>query len=298
MSRITGTAEITRDDLPDAPEDEWLDQFLSSYNETTRQLVSAVSGGIAEENTVNVTKSYVMQHGVTYRNVKNPLRVPIQGIVCTRCVGLETNTDGSFTRKTYGLAQPSVQWHPSTKQDGSVDVTVNFAPPKGAVSLQRQAAQTIVPNPTTVPIQFDARILADEGALSCDIATTLGTPPVNSKIVCAVAGKVAVTATMLIDRTNADTRLCYIGVNGPGSTYRWGYCVDGVSGSNVMYFGVTMAAEIPVNAGDYLSSFVLHTTPGNTTTLTGTQQGPMFQARYVAPPVGTTGKVTLQFLGG
>lgn len=121
MSLVTTPAEITRDSLPDAPDEEWFGNFLEFDNARGRQLVAAVN---ATRETALVDVDLV--HGTSTPRA-NPLSVPIAGIYPVRCFGVNVDSttlqpNGGF----YSLGMPDIEWHPSTRNDGSVLVTATF----------------------------------------------------------------------------------------------------------------------------------------------------------------------------
>lgn len=143
MSRITTTDEITRDQLRDAPDDQWIDDLISAQNEINRQVIRSFNGQI--DISSNTTSGFIdlkMKHGVQY-TVRNPLRVPIQGIVPIKAVGLGVNSDGSLTRAVYQIGTPQLQWSPTGKPDGSVYVTSQFDQANTAPYLAKSVTFTV-----------------------------------------------------------------------------------------------------------------------------------------------------------
>ncbi len=186
---------------------------------------------------------------------------------------------------TAGVAAPVASWLPLVNRtDNRLGLTVNFAPPQGRVSMKRVATQTL----TTAAfsnVQWDTNILTQTGNLSCDTATTTGTPPVNSRIVCAVAGEIHVDGSGLVDNSVTTFKRMFISKNNV-NTVRYGYGVNPTG-----YFGAPSSADIAVAAGDYISLVATQNSVGDVNLLGG-DDGATLQARYTAPPAGYSAIVT------
>lgn len=220
------------------------------------------------------------QHGVETR-VANPLRqVPLAFIpIDSFCITTIGGVSNGVARELDGY--PVLN---TSRTDGYVGVTCRYAAPFGRVSVLRNATQAIGTAAAT-PVQFDTVTDTAAGALSCDTATTSGSPPTNSKIVCAVPGFVLVTCSALFDTDpGGGVREFWIQKNntkGPA----WGD-----SCGTVGYQGSSMAAQILVAAGDYLQIGVYQDSGGNLNLLGGAN-GARFQARYVEPPASSLARV-------
>lgn len=127
MSRITAAAEVDAGSLEGADQEPW-PKFIEQYNELGRQVVANINqnGPLLDCPTSKLVE-YDLLHGASV-TIKNPLAVPIKSIMAVSCIGLSVDSTGKPTRGVYNLARPSLEWHNSTKGDGSVVVTPYYSP--------------------------------------------------------------------------------------------------------------------------------------------------------------------------
>ncbi len=133
--RITAPNEIQRDDLDGAPDGPWFDALIEYVNAINRQVVAALDRNITtEDNTVDKAIVVDLVDGVRTPQ-KNPLAVPIEGILPVRCSGVNVDSAGRPTRGTYELGMPRIDWVPS--KDGGAFITATFPTPaaRGRVRL-------------------------------------------------------------------------------------------------------------------------------------------------------------------
>lgn len=146
MSRITASAELSKDELQDAPEEEWLNTLLEHDNELARQVVANINQNLPIlDSPTSKLVPFNLVHGASV-TIKNPLSVPIRSVMAVACVGLSVDSTGKPTRGTYNLGLPQIEWHPSGKEDGSVVVTANYpAPSSGSGSQGEYISSYILP---------------------------------------------------------------------------------------------------------------------------------------------------------
>lgn len=200
-----------------------------------------------------------------------------------------TLIDGSPALPIVG--EPVINYNRSDKKDGWYGLTVQFAPPRGAVDLLRNAVQAFTAN-TVTPIQWDTRVATDSGSLSCDITTTSGTPAVNSRVVCAAAGKISFFGNIGLNSVAATQRAGAVIKNNDNSV-RWGNWIYEQGG----FYGTSFSGEIDVIAGEYVNMYAYSAAAGSQTF-----GGPAFvtrmSARYIAPPLNYSALVTGILWGG
>ncbi len=295
--RITASPEISTDELEGADAEPW-PKFIEQYNELGRQVVANInrSGPFLDCPTSRLI-SLDMVHAASV-TVKNPLDVPIKSIAVVSCVGLSVDSTGKPTRGVYNLGYPTLEWHNSTKADGSVVITPNYPPPLGLVDLWRSTSQSSAVS-TVTPVQWTNDMLSlpavgtlvTSGNFTYDITTTSGSPAVNSQINCLASGRVRISAGAFLDNSTVGSfRQMWVQKNSI-STTRYMSSLGPPAG----YFGVAGSGEIAVAAGDYLQ-LVVQQDAGTLNILGGSQNGPRFGARYV-DSIGALGHVGLLFLG-
>ncbi len=292
MSAFQSPGEISLESLPDAPDGQWLSDVLENYNQTQRQLVSALKQGLTTtDNTTSDEKQLTLAHGVEIQ-CSSPLDVPIRGVYVLACAGLVLDSQGKSTGQVYQLDTPSLSWRPTGKADGSVYLKATYPAPLGSVDIRRMATQAISLN-TETPLQFDTTVTDDVGALSCVTATTSGSPPINSRIVCAQTGTILVTSTVTFDTSVAGVKFSWF-VKNNDLTTRFGN-----SGSTVTGFCIPcLSSQISVSAGDYIEQIAYQSSVPSLNILGGSDNGAALQARYVAPAANTLGRLNLFFYGG
>lgn len=287
MTKLSSLRRLSREDMQGAPE--WVDQLLQASNEFQEQ----ATGALGRDLLVGTSDTFELKHAAE-RIIKNPYGDALEGVEAVRCIGINVDSSGKPTGTTYALAQPRISWrHVQARpgEDARIGVTACFSPPHGNIDVRRNAAQTIAAGAGD-PVQFDTSESA-AGDLSCDVATTTGTPPTNSQIACAKAGKVLVTASATFDTSGAAVKRFWLQINN-SSSVRWGFSTSTITG----YYGVTVSAIVPVAAGDYIQLIASHSDVAGVALLSGADVGPRLQARYAEPPSSTTGRVTLRFDGG
>ena len=302
MTAFVSQGELDRGALTDAPDAAWVDTLLQSYNDFRRNVTSVLQKGVSTgDNTVNGEKVLTLVHNVEVP-CSNPLKVPIKSVMPLQCDGIVLDSTGKTTTAVYQLDTPTISWRPNpTSKDGGVLVKATFPPPAGFVDVRRNAVQSLATGGSGSPVQFDTNesgVVAvgttiTSGALSVDVTTTSGSPPTNSKIVCAAPGFVDVFAQTPIDTSAVALKFGWISKNNV-STVRWG-----LNGGTFTGYGMLMhSARMSVVAGDYLQAFAFQDSGGAVNILADGQDYARFQARYVAPPINTTGRVNLLFYGG
>lgn len=161
MSVITASPEIDISQLEGAPDDEWLRKFNESYNETGRQVVSAINRRMPfTDCEISTIRPYNLVHAQSV-TIKNPLTVPIKAVYPVACVGLSVDSTGKPTRGVYNLAMPSIEWHNSTEGDGSIVVTAQYQPPLTGSGAQGERVSSFVPPASAVTITGVSATSAD-----------------------------------------------------------------------------------------------------------------------------------------
>lgn len=286
--KLSSPTRLTRESLPDLPAGESFDLILQHINASNEEKTQALQQNLTIADNMN---GAIVTHRLTH-GVETSIQVPdgVKG----RPVGVKAIKSEAINGGVrYRVAD--IDWRfidsPDPKARQQMGITAFFAPPLGRVSVLRNATQAVA-TATQTPVQFDTVTDAAVGALSCDTATTTGTPAVNSKIVCAAAGFVLVTASALFNTDpGGGVREFWIQKNntkGPA----WGD-----SCGTVGYQGSSMAAQISVAAGDYLQLGVFQDS-GGSVNLLGGANGARFQARYIDPPATAQNDVTFVVYGG
>ncbi len=113
MTVLTSQGELTREALTDAPEGQYLDTILQSYNDFRRNVTSVLQNGSnVADNSTSGEKQFLLTHNVEVA-IANPLKVPVRGIIPVQCDGITLNTDGSPTSSNYALDMPTISWRPN-----------------------------------------------------------------------------------------------------------------------------------------------------------------------------------------
>ena len=113
MTVLTSQGELTREALTDAPEGQYLDTILQSYNDFRRNVTSVLQNGSnVADNSTSGEKQLLLTHNVEVA-IANPLKVPVRGVLPVQCQGVVLNTDGSPTSSTYALDMPTISWRPN-----------------------------------------------------------------------------------------------------------------------------------------------------------------------------------------
>ena len=281
MSRITAAAELSRDELEDAPEGEWLNTLLEKDNQLGRQVVSNINQNLPILNSpVSQLVDLTLVHGVSV-TVKNPLSTPIRSVMAVACIGLSVDSTGKPTRGTYNLAMPQIEWHPSGKQNGSVVLTASYPAPMGDVQLSA---------PSNASIATSGEVFLQWGTAVVGVGSMSFSSGAPTKITCGVAGKIEVWGQLswagAAASTRRDCKLFLTNVQQASS-------IQPGTGGFVFQQASTF---LNVVAGDYVELKANH---DSATTPLSCAAGDVFlKARYAAPAADTTGKVTLFFAGG
>lgn len=129
MTVLTSQGELTREALTDAPEGQYLDTILQSYNDFRRNVTSVLQNGSnVADNSTSGEKQLLLTHNVEVA-IANPLKVPVRGVVPVQCQGVVLNTDGSPTSSTYALDMPTISWRPNPlSTNGGVLVKATYEP--------------------------------------------------------------------------------------------------------------------------------------------------------------------------
>ena len=276
MTKIAIKGRLALDDMQGTWEKS-RETLVASLGDLQDGVVTAVNGGLSSENTTSTHENYVLTHNTTIR-IKNPLSVPCVGIWAVRCVGLEVS-GGKPTRKLYALSKPEIDWEPADSADDTLLVTARFPAPEGSISLLRSTAQSIAHNVTTQSVSWSSSVYAT-GALSYSTDT----------ITCAKAGIVQAQYSSLFDTAAGGRRQWWLS---HASTNR----AENITPVADNYVAASGADEVSVAAGDTIKLFAFQDRTA-ATALDLLANRTRMQARYVAPPIGTTGKVTLFFYGG
>ena len=203
-----------------------------------------------------------------------------------RCVGFEVS-GGKPTRKLYALSKPEIDWEPADSADNTLLVTARFPAPSGVCSAYRSAAYNFPDNVST-RVPLDSAAYAT-GALSLDSS--------NESVLCAQPGFIYVTHQIEFSGSAAGTsRRAFIYKNNtPASPVEvWGSTSDVPS---AVTNRLTGGGLVSVATGD-LIRFAAFQNSGGVLALGVSVFKTKLDAHYVAPPIGTTGKVTLFFYGG
>lgn len=281
MSRISLSSlrRVSREDLQGAPD--WVDPLLTASNEFQEQATAALERPLL----TGVLDTYDFVHGVE-QIIKSPLGVMPSGVSDVRCRGVTVDSAGKPTGAFYTLGVARLDWRPVQSRPGEpirVGVTAYFAPPYGDISIERTTNQAINSAASTaVQWESSSRELGD---LSWDSGA-------NTKIVCASAGRVGIHHLIPWASAAAGLRDTSVRLTGAGGQYYGEVVAPG--GNFVILLGY---AELNVVAGDYIEAYAYQDS-GAPLNITASTSRCYMSARYVAPTVGTRGRVTLRFDGG
>lgn len=285
MSKVTSPPILSREAIPDAPDEPWLDVLLDSYNSVNDQTTRALRNGLSiVDNTPWKFVTLNMVHGVEY-TVKNPFDNQgdaIKAVSVSQCIGVAVGTDGKPTGSFYTLAQPQLQWRPSGKPDGSVTVSAFYPSPSGMAIAYRNAAYNAPAANTVFP--FDTTDIVD-GAISHDNA---------GNFTCAATGYVRVAYTVVFSGTAATGFRQTFVRKASGTTAIWAisYTVPATTNEN----SAGGSDLIDVVAGDSLNLRTDQNSGGVVAMNVGNRRC-RISLQYVAPPVPTVGRVTMLFQG-
>lgn len=275
MSKITAAAILTRDALPDAPEEQYIDTMLentSSFQDQTRSILQ--NGFSVNDNTPWKRVPYVLKHGIE-TEIKSPFddpAMPITDIFVSRTVGLSVDSTGRPDGGTYSLAQPTLSWRPSGKPSGSIYVTVQYAPPQ-PITVRGFLPFT---SPVTIPTG---------GATVVDV-TSIPLAP-GDWMVSAVASFIAAAITGARLTASVTTASATNGTIGDNR----------VDTPTVPTTNATQSLVIPdyrITTSTAVTAYLTANSNHSAGTLT---VGGRISAVCIAPDPATTGRVTLFFVG-
>lgn len=278
MSRISLSSlrRVSREDLQGAPD--WVDPLLTASNEFQEQATAALERPLL----TGVLDTYDFVHGVE-QIIKSPLGVMPSGVSDVRCRGVTVDSAGKPTGAFYTLGVSRLDWRPVQSRPGEpirLGVTAYFAPPYGEIAVERTTDQSI-PNATQTAVQFSSASM-QYGGLSWSSGA-------NTRVTCANAGLLDVRVRYLFYSAAGGARQASVAING-SLVWRAESVIPGGD-----YAAASSADLITVAANDYLEASVSQSSGGPLSLVANRVS---VTARYVAPPVGTRGLVTLRFDGG
>lgn len=290
MSRITAATELSRDELTDAPEEDWLNQKLEHDNQLGRQVVSTINQSLPILNSpTSQLVSLQLVHAASV-TVKNPLSVPIKSVMAVACVGLSVDSTGKPNRGTYNLGLPQIEWHQSGKEDGSVIITTTFPSPVTAaktISRTRTNA-TALTSPNALNVGTTTSIVLTPGLwrLSGGVGFV---HTATTSITNYLAGVSATSATL----PATDTTM--LPTNGEVmATWSQPATVPN-TGSGSANTVTLPTYEVDVAQGSTRELFLI---ARGIFTVAALSAFGYLEARYRGMPSGTMGQVTLFFAGG
>lgn len=280
--------------VPAVPKRPSRDEFSGDYEQDLDPLLGVI--GDAQEALINAAagvvtpyfKTSTFKHG-TEQRVRTPLP---KGMKCTaiaavKCIGIYLTADGRPTTATYAvqvLGNPFWRSLGRTQDDGEVvGITVQYAPPLGAIELRRTAAYSLPYNALT-STPYDTVIRA-QGALSYS----------SPNVTCAVAGVVFAKHTAYVGQAAGGYREGYVRVNGVAAPY-YAYSIEDTTGGATPYGAIIGGEEITVAAGNTLDVAQFQVSTGLAPLLMGSSPF-RFNVRYIAPDPATTARVTLVYYG-
>lgn len=272
---------ITREDLPNAPNDPWIDVLLQHINSTNDEKAQALRQNLTVGDNMNAAiVTYRFTHGVE-RTIKNPLKGRPVGISAIR----STAVNGGVR---YGLlGEPDWRFIDGTSATDpqQLGITVSYAQPIGRVDLYRDAAQSIASGGAGYPVEWNTQTYVPIGALSHSTSSNPG------RITCARDGDVLITSTawfagspgagggFWIQRSDTATRFW------AASSGQWG----------------ALSVILPVSAGQWFEVYAFQST-GGPLNVTGAASpndaATRLQARYVDVPATAQNDTTLVVYGG
>lgn len=280
MTVLTSQGELTREALTDAPEGQYLDTILQSYNDFRRNVTSVLQNGSnVADNSTSGEKQLLLKHNVEVA-IANPLKVPVRGIIPVQCDGITLNTDGSPTSSNYALDMPTISWRPNPlSTNGGVLVKATFEPLSTSGYVGEAARSYVAFASRTALVNATAKTI-----------TSLSLTPGDWDIsMVAGIGGGAMTGTAL-----------YASISTATNTLTADYC------DNVVEFGVmpTALAGSYITIPSYRVSVSVTTTyylvvQANFTVAASPGAWGRISATRVKPyATGITGKVNLFFYGG
>ncbi len=275
---LSSLRRISREDLQGAPA--WVDPLLTAQNEFQEEATASLGRDLL----VGRFADYELVHGVESPPIKCPIGKIPRGISAVQCRGITVNSAGKSTGLMYTLGVARLDWRPLQSKPNEpprVAVTAYFAPPAGDITVTRITDQVVADN-TNTAISFTASEYMFGG-----LSWTIGTP---TKVICASAGRVEICYHYLWDANATGIRQSYVY---DGGAVNNAYSADD-PGADIISLGRT--DMISVAAGGFLE-VIMYQNSGAPLSMLGATRA-AFSARYVAPPVGTRGRVTLRFDGG
>lgn len=126
--KVTSSGDLKLEDLPGAPDGEWLRIFTEDYNDLKRQVVAAMRALTLADNTKYREKSVDLVHDTaTEVGVPKDMRgIKIKSVCALEVSGLTLATNGKPNGSIYalGLSVP-LAWYRSTDED-EVIVTAKY----------------------------------------------------------------------------------------------------------------------------------------------------------------------------
>lgn len=285
--RITADAEISRDNLPDAPDDEWIDTLIEHENTFNRQTQAVLNQALPYGNSdLMRNKPVRLTHGVA-ASVTVPLGRGIypQAIIPVACVGVTLDATGQETNATYDLAVPQIQWKlapPLPSGELQVYVTAYYPAPLSGSGSQGEEIKSVVLSGaaiggwvTNVP-QTITSLPLTPGTWDMNVISVISGTLTGTAVAAAISGS---AASMPAGAVSTGDRL----VNMPTMP--------------------TATADVCMTISQYRESFTTTTTRFYNARITYTAGTPAVYGRFSAVRAfpyltGTRGKVMLLFVGG
>lgn len=301
---VTSSNELTRDSMPDLPDEEWPDTWLEFQNGFNRQVLAAITQALPFGNSdLARFKDVDLVHGVA-SSITSPLGqgVPIQQIIPVGCLGVTVDSTGNPTRAYYNLAVPQIEWHLSSKPDGGGNnqalVTARYPDSTDTALGQIQSVAMSQASPVTLATNTPA--LVGTGATSVSLSAgvkyqlsgALGFTPTATTTVARIFGGYsidgspqapAITTTANPDRTTGEAR----------GEMSFGGTTPGAGGGTRLVLPLPTFTFTPPTATTlYLVAQAVFAVAGMTAF------GYMEARREFAYLTGTRGRVRLLFIGG
>ncbi len=294
MSVITASPEIDISALEGAPDEEWLRKFNESYNELGRQVVANANQNTPFLNSpVSMIKPYDLVHASSV-TIQNPLSVPIRAIYPVACVGLSVDSTGKPTRGVYNLAMPDIEWHNSTRNDGSVVITAQFQAPLSGSGAQGETQQisrlfasaTAITSGNQINVCAQPSITVGPGLYT--VVGAVAFNPAAATNATYYEANVSLTSASL----PASSRL---GVPASDGTFRISTAIGSNVPVNTMMVGIP-SYKLEVATGSTATLFLVARTLFTVSTMT--THGFLEITRTAPYMTGITGRVGLLFIGG
>lgn len=280
--KVTSRGDLSLESMPPDGDDRWK-VFLDDYTDLKRQSVAAFAALNYQDNTKYRDKTLNLVHGAeTEVKVPDGVGNP-RSVVALQCEGVTLGADGKPNGSIYGLGLDSpIEWRPSDVA-GRVLIKARFAPPVGVCSIYRAAAYDFPDNtPSTFPLDT---ALFSSGSLSFAAG--------SNAILCAVAGVVAISYAASFSANATGRRRASMLVDGATTDEHGREDDAGAAGNAATMSGAGLAR---VSAGSVITLHGFQNS-GGVLALTVANNMTKLNAHYVAPAIGTTGRVKLLFVG-